>query len=181
MSWNAYHPIIFLPEKIRNYIQSEANYLYADLKNNQNTTTLIPADKPKFLGHKIHALEHANPKWYSELYHGHAHFRRDRSLNALDRIRNLEDKIFYEFKHKKSEQEYVYVVSKKNKRGKYRQKPKVKQILKPLIKSRYGYDLLYREFILERLTKGYKQDNYLVPPNDEVVDYFSSKTIEEKF
>lgn len=180
MDWNAHQPIILLPEIIRRYFQSEANYLYADLKNNKIKVTLLPASNQKFLSHKVHAIEQSNPGWYSELYHAHAHFRRDRSLNALERITNLDDKAFYEFKHKKCKLEYIFTVSKKTKHGKYRKKQRVRQILKPVIKLRYGYDSRYLDFILERLTRGYKQNNYLVPPNDDVVDYFSNKTIDEK-
>jgi len=94
MEWNPDRPIKEFPEDIRESFVGEAEYLFNDLKSNKLTVVLAPAPEPKHCGHMIRVAESQNPRWYSDLYHSYEHFRRDRSLRALDRIRKSEDRIF---------------------------------------------------------------------------------------
>jgi len=94
MAWDPHYPIVQLPKKIRKFYTQEADYLYSDLLNNKLTIVLIPAPDPRHDCHMVRAVESENPGWYQGLYSSYNYFRRDRSLMALNRIRNQEDKQF---------------------------------------------------------------------------------------
>ncbi|GEM_PF-2427731 len=167
MTWDAYKSLEYLPWQIHQFFIAEAKYLLNDLKTNVHKVTLLPAQNPKFSNHKIHALEKENPKWYSQLYQSNKHFRRNRSLCALERIAIQEDK------------NYVHLINKKNAPYLFEQpaitkgkNKKLKIKKKPLVHCKYGYDTLYRDFIFERLTQGYIQDGIRIPENDIVRAFF---------
>ncbi|MBI4142204.1 hypothetical protein HY484_04725 [Candidatus Woesearchaeota archaeon] len=84
-------PIKSLPKRLQKYFIAEANYLLTELKRNRLEVVLIPAPRPMHHSHKIRAVQNSNPEWYSELYLATPHFRRDRSLSALERICNQAD------------------------------------------------------------------------------------------
>ena len=94
MEWDSFSPVKLLPDNIRDLFTEEAGYLLHDLNNNRLEVVLISAPDPRFSGHKIRAIQNENPEWYKQLYHSYKHFRRDRSLKALNRIRKLEDRPF---------------------------------------------------------------------------------------
>lgn len=94
MPWTPNKPIAFLPEDIRKLYSEQANCLYYDLLANRLEVILIPAPEPQYSGHMIRSVQNRNPKWYRDLYWSYNHFRRDRSLRALDRIRKQEDRYF---------------------------------------------------------------------------------------
>lgn len=90
--WTPERPLKELNEEIlEEYIQ-HADFLYRDLRENKLTIVLAPASEPKHCLHMIRKTVVYNPEWYSELYWSHNSFRRDLSMLALDRLRNLEDK-----------------------------------------------------------------------------------------
>lgn len=172
MAWDEYKSLQYLPWQIHLLFIEEAKYLLNDLKTNVHKVTLLPAQNPKFLNHKIHALEKENPKWYSNLYQSHAHFRRDRSLCALERIAIQEDKNYVHLSHKKNKEclfEQKAITKGKNKKSKK----------KPLVPCKYGYDSLYRDFIFERLTKGYTQDGIQIPQNEIAKAFFYEKKLNQ--
>jgi len=95
MRWDEYQPIRLLPEAITNLFSAEAGFLYQDLSANKLRIILIPAPDPRHVGHKVRAVEVPNPEWYSKLYHAYPpHFRRDRSLRALERLILKNDQFF---------------------------------------------------------------------------------------
>jgi len=53
MGWTSDYPINQLPENISNLFINEAKYLFHDIKNNKLKVVLIPAQKPRFIYHKI--------------------------------------------------------------------------------------------------------------------------------
>ena len=89
--WNPEKPIIFLPENIRIYYVNEAKYLVNDLEKNKLSVVLVPAPDPRHHSHKIRVAASHNPTWYSDLYWSYNHFRRDKSIKALNRIINEKD------------------------------------------------------------------------------------------
>ena len=89
--WTPEQPLRELERGIAAYFVDHAKFLSQELKNNRLKVILIPAPDPKHYGHKIRAVENTNPEWYRELYQHHKHFRRDRSLNSLQRIRIKKD------------------------------------------------------------------------------------------
>lgn len=92
--WDTDNPVKDLPARIRQAFVEEAKYLHDELEQNMLTVVLIPAPEPKHVNHMIRAAVSQNPYWYRELYHSNRHFRRDRSLRALDRIRKMQDRKF---------------------------------------------------------------------------------------
>jgi hypothetical protein len=84
--WDYDRPVQELPDLLQFYFRRTAQELRDELENNGLEVVLIPAPEPKFSGHMIRAVDSHNPVWYRELYSEYAHFRRDRSLNALNRI-----------------------------------------------------------------------------------------------
>ncbi|MBI5871883.1 hypothetical protein HZB88_02255 [archaeon] len=92
--WVPELPIDYLPEYIKEAFRQDAELLLYELKINKLEVILIPAPTPQHSGHKIRAVQNKNPYWYSKLYHTYNHFRRDRSIRALKRIRDLHDRKF---------------------------------------------------------------------------------------
>lgn len=92
--WDFDTSIDRLPKQISKLFSKCADDLYNELKCNKTRVVLIPAPEPRFDGHKIRMVENYNPDWYSNLYYAYQHFRRDRSLRSLDRIRDGKDKVF---------------------------------------------------------------------------------------
>jgi len=91
MVWGPEKAVRELPDYIQAAFTDEASALYNELRHNRLTVILIPAPRPMHSGHMIRAVESENPSWYRDLYHSVAHFRRDRSMAALDRIRKGQD------------------------------------------------------------------------------------------
>lgn len=92
--WNEYLSLSVLPKEINAIFREEASFLHADLLEHKLRVILIPAPEPQHYDHKIRVVEIANPQWYSKLYNQFVHFRRDRSLRALERLADGEDKAF---------------------------------------------------------------------------------------
>lgn len=92
--WNEFRSISILPNGIQDYFVDYAHLLKQDLLTHKLRIILIPAPEQKHCGHKIRKVETENPAWYSSLYSSIPHFRRDRSLCALERIVLKEDKAF---------------------------------------------------------------------------------------
>ena len=90
--WVPEQRLISLPKRIRGCFSEHADYLFNDLRENRLEVVLIPASEPKFSGHKIRAVENRNPVWYRKLYAQYSHFRRDRSLRSLERLKSLLDR-----------------------------------------------------------------------------------------
>ncbi|NCC70832.1 hypothetical protein EOM09_04570 [bacterium] len=105
MIWSPKKEIAKLPEEIKPYYLSEAEYLFEDLRNNKLKIVLIPAPRKIHQMHMIRVLENPNPFWYKELYSSNNHFRRDRSIKSLIRIIEKKDK---EFKNIKYKYDFVY-------------------------------------------------------------------------
>ena len=135
--WTPDEPISKLPEIIRGHFQEYAYFLRNNLEKNKLQVILTPAPEPKHQCHKIRVVETQNPSWYRELYHETPNFRRDRSLNSLERIINLKDQKFY---------------------------------IGP-----YKYDSIYRSLIKNILVEGYQFEEFLVPRNEDVYDFFCEK------
>lgn len=89
--WTPEKPILELPYKLRKNFAGHAHSLHYELRTNRLTVVLVPAPEPKHIGHCIRVAVSHNPEWYSQFYWENPHFRRDRALGALDRIRNLND------------------------------------------------------------------------------------------
>ena len=87
-------PIKQFPDLIKRLFIEEAEILFSNLKSNKLKVVLVPAPNPNHYGHKIRAVERENPEWYKILYRSYPHFRRDRSLKALNIIMKLKDKKF---------------------------------------------------------------------------------------
>ncbi len=87
-------PLKILPEEVCEIFTLQAEFLLNELKQNRLEVVLIPAPEPRFEGHKIRIVNSSNPTWYSELFHLHQYFRRDRSEAALRRISTLQDQAF---------------------------------------------------------------------------------------
>ena len=134
MCWSFKQSIKQLPDLLQDFFVEEAEILLIDLETNRLEISLAVAPEPKFEGHKIRVVDNKNPYWYSNLYWDYYHFRRDRSVKALNRIKNKKD-------------------------GNHG-------------KTRYKYDCIYRELILERLINGYQEETYEVPPNNKVRFFF---------
>ena len=94
MRWNPNRPINELPNNIRKFYVEHADFLYNDLRLNRLDVILIHAPEPMHCNHKIRFVQNENPLWYSELYRSNPHFRRDRSLRSLNRIREQKDRPF---------------------------------------------------------------------------------------
>ena len=92
--WDFTQPFKYLDDSIRKHYVYHANFLYNDLLSNRLVVILAPAPYPMHEDHKVRVIENQNPLWYRKLYCSHNHFRRDRSLNSLVRLRNLVDKTF---------------------------------------------------------------------------------------
>lgn len=93
MTWSPELPVHELPKILQKYFVVEARYLLADLRQNRLEVVLIPAQNPKHHSHKVRAVQNQNPDWYRDLYHSTRHFRRGRSINALERICSLADQL----------------------------------------------------------------------------------------
>lgn len=89
--WVPERPVIELPRRVRRAFQDHADYLHSDLLENRLEVVLIEAPEKNFSGHKIRLAENHNPGWYSCLYSRYSHFRRDRSLKALLKIKEAKD------------------------------------------------------------------------------------------
>ena len=89
--WTPEQPLKKLERKIASYFSEQADFLYQELRNNQLKVILIPAPEQKHFEHKIRAVESQNPEWYRVLYQQYLHFRRDRSLDSLQRIGRKRD------------------------------------------------------------------------------------------
>ena len=89
--WNPDLPINYLPDKIKETFITEADFLLHDLLNNKINISCESAPELRHSDHKVRVITHQNPEWYSQLYHSHNHFRRDRTLKALTRICNEKD------------------------------------------------------------------------------------------
>lgn len=94
MKWNVEFPIKYLPEKITRIFSNEAAYLLEDLEKNKLEVVLIPAPQPKFEGHMIRVAINSNSHWYKQLYHSKNHVKRQRCINALERIAENQDRKF---------------------------------------------------------------------------------------
>ena len=100
MRWTTDRTIRSLPGIIMDIFVHEADSLYNELLNNKLRIILVPVEDPKFEGHKKRAVEIYNPEWYSRMCRQYNHFRRDRSLRALDRLRKNEDRQFNSLPYK---------------------------------------------------------------------------------
>jgi len=89
--WTPDRSIRELPKDIRRHFIDEAGFLLSELSEQRLEVILDKAPDPRFDSHKVRKVINRNPKWYSEIYHSHKHFRRDRSLRALNRIYTLHD------------------------------------------------------------------------------------------
>ncbi len=137
MGWSTKRAVSELSDKIAKEFRGEAIGLLRELEENQLQIGLIPAPEPKHYTHMIRVVLQRNPSWYSELYWDYSNFRRDRSLSALKRLSEGNDKPF------------------SGEKG--------------AVESYFRYDTIYREFILERLAKGYVDiDGLEVPPSRKV-------------
>lgn len=92
--WDPARPTKELPVYIRRYFYNCVDELFDELKYKRMIVGLIDAPKPRFDGYKIRVLYSPNPEWYSRLYSACEHFRRDRSLSALEKIKNEKDRPF---------------------------------------------------------------------------------------
>lgn len=92
MGWCIEKAVSELPDKLAEEFREEAKGLLKELEENRLTVVLIPAPEPKHISHMIRAVENNNPHWYRELYHSHWNFRRDRSIKALKRLAEGNDK-----------------------------------------------------------------------------------------
>jgi hypothetical protein len=93
--WDPSKPLADLNnETIRNIFLDYARFLYYDLESNKLDVVLVPAPDPKHCNHMIRKAINNNPQWYSDLYWSNKHFRRDRSINALERIVDEKDRPF---------------------------------------------------------------------------------------
>lgn len=100
MKWNNKLPINVWPKSINIFYRWEADGLYNHLRANKLTVILIPAPRPQFAGHMIRCATNHSPKWYKDLAYDYPNIRRDRSLRALNNIRNLQDPSFKGFRYK---------------------------------------------------------------------------------
>ncbi len=91
MNWSVNFPIELLPLKINTLFRKEADFLYKDLSNNRCVVVLVPAQHQKYPGHMVRLAVAENPMWYRDLYSHYPNLKRQRSLRALDRIRNQND------------------------------------------------------------------------------------------
>src|SRR3989339_1829161 len=89
-SLSVYSPLV------QQMFSNEANFLLDDLIQHKLSVGLVDAPEPQHPNHKIRTVLIYNPSWYSELYHNHPHFRRDRSIRALTRIKQNKDQPFRE-------------------------------------------------------------------------------------
>ena len=105
MKWDGKKRVSELPHSIKEIFLSEAQYLYNELSKNILEVVLVPAPVRKHPYHMIRKVENRNPDWYQQLYSEYQHFRRDRSLNALERICNQED---MDFKHGQYKYDSIY-------------------------------------------------------------------------
>ena len=91
--WTPEEPISKLEKEIRKQYRNHAEILYKELSSNKLEVELIPAPDPQFIEHKIRIAVNHPPYWFSELYHKYKYgINRKRSLEALNRIQNYEDK-----------------------------------------------------------------------------------------
>lgn len=89
--WDSAYSIRFLPDLIRDLFREYADQLHSDLNRNRLEVTLIPAPVPRHSNHMVRVAISQNPQWYQELYRTRPHLKRQRSLVALDRIRQIRD------------------------------------------------------------------------------------------
>jgi hypothetical protein len=87
MMWTPEHPSRELPRSIRKFFHREAYNIQDELE--AGGVELVPAPEPKHACHMIRVSR--NPDWYRDMYWSRDHFRRDRSLAALQRIRKSLD------------------------------------------------------------------------------------------
>ena len=95
MGWTTKRTVSELPDKIAKEFRAEASGLLRELEENKLCIGLIPAPEQKHSSHMIRVVMRSNPSWYSELYWDYNNFRRDRSINALKRIREGRDGDFF--------------------------------------------------------------------------------------
>ncbi len=89
--WDSAYSIGFLPDPIRNLFREYADQFYHELRDNMLVVKLEPAPRQKHLDHMVRVAVSENPPWYRELYKTRPHMKRQRSLRALDRIRQAKD------------------------------------------------------------------------------------------
>lgn len=92
--WVPKRPIVELPRRVRKEFQDHADYLHFDLLENRLQVSLAEAPQKNFSSHKIRVVENCNPLWYRDLYERYDHFRRDRSLKALLKIKDAKDRAY---------------------------------------------------------------------------------------
>ena len=92
MVWSVEKSVGELPEIIAKEFRSEAKGLLRELEENKLSIGLIPAPEPKHSSHMIRVVLQNNPYWYRNLYDDYWHFRRDRSIKALKRLAEGNDK-----------------------------------------------------------------------------------------
>ncbi|MEK6819867.1 MAG: hypothetical protein AABY03_01560 [Nanoarchaeota archaeon] len=92
--WNPNKSTRELPREVRKQFSEEAKFLHSDLKANKLSVVLADAPYQRFEGHKIRVVNARNPEGYSAMYQSYFHFRRDRSLNSLERLKKSEDNPF---------------------------------------------------------------------------------------
>lgn len=143
MRWNPDQSLSNLPEAIKELFVEDAQFLLTELKTNKLEVILIDAPEPKYPGHKIRTSENSNPPWYKVLYNTYPHFRRDRSIKALERISLSEDRAF------------ATSISKY---------------------APFKYHAIYRDLILERLTKG-SNDEPAFPLNKKAAAFFKNREL----
>ncbi len=91
MTWDVDRQIKYLPAEIAVVFAEEAKRLYSDLLENRLNVVLVPAQRERYEGHMIRAVESRNPHWYRELYQATPHLKRTRTLKSLERIAQARD------------------------------------------------------------------------------------------
>ncbi len=90
--WSVEKAVRELPQDIARAFMHDAGNALQELLEHRLKVVLIDAPDPRFPGHKVRAVDDCNPDWYRRLYRERPHFRRDRSIDALTRIRDGHDR-----------------------------------------------------------------------------------------
>ena len=179
--WTPEQRLNDLPDdSVRDYFVLEAGILYQSLKKHKRVLGLAPAPEPQHQGHKIHILVEPSIEWYGQLWWRHAYgtntnrgYWKDKGWIANNGKRDVIPKKRRSVTRIQGRIQRGRCLKALERLVKLEDRPTVwRKISQGGEGDRNAYDTLFRDFVLERLTEGYTEQNQDVHPELVVCDYF---------
>jgi len=86
VDWTTEMSTSTLPRSIGNYFADTGGKLHDNLSKFMYKAIFVPEPTIHNRWNRAMKILEVNPRWYSDLYRQHSNFRRDRSLESLERI-----------------------------------------------------------------------------------------------